>query len=273
MVSLAEALGQEDLAAVMVLRGVDRGLVVELERDHEVGREAAGELRRADDGVAAVGALGDSRGLVRDGLGSAGRADVGVSEAGCGVGIELCRGDRIGGFGLLLRLLLRVELLDLPDGELRVAVVADEKPLAAVVAQRTPTGGALVVDALESHNRPPLLEGQRTVRHERRRARLFADMRLAFGSSLSCGARLRDAIRHCPRSQQMSRIGTWGPFFFRGNSGVGRAIESLAAPPAQIIGCPAPSHASPRRFLGVQPRASFPSLRNPYVQGQVQIGV
>lgn len=183
VVSLAEALGQEDLAAVMVLRGVDRGLVVELERDHEVGREAAGELRRADDGVAAVGTLGDSRGLVRDGLGSAGRADVGVSEAGCGVGIELCRGDRIGGFGLLLRLLLRAELLDLPDGELRVAVVADEKPLAAVVAQRTPTGGALVVDALESHNRPPLLEGQRTVRHERRRALICgyaARVRLVF---------------------------------------------------------------------------------------------
>ena len=113
-----KALGQQDLALVVLLERGQDIVAPELKRDYQVGGEVARELAGCHGGIAAVRASGDGDGAVRDQLGSARRADIaGVFGkllhriVGCGLG---CCGRRIG-FGVCLVLALAIESLDFFD--------------------------------------------------------------------------------------------------------------------------------------------------------------
>ena len=113
-----KALGQQDLALVVLLECGHDVVAPELKRDDQVGGEVARKLTGCHGGVAAVRAGGNGDGAVRDQLGATRRADIaGVlgellyRSVGRGLG---CRGSCVG-FGVCLVLALAIQGLDFLD--------------------------------------------------------------------------------------------------------------------------------------------------------------
>ena len=113
-----KALGQQDLALVVLLECGHDVIAPELKRDHQIGREITRKLAGRHGGVAAVRTGGNGDCAVRDQLSAARRADI----AGVlgellyrVVGGGLGRRARGIGFGICLALALAIEGLDFFD--------------------------------------------------------------------------------------------------------------------------------------------------------------
>ena len=74
MVIFFEYPGEERLSFIMPFERFDRRVLIQLERNHEVGTQRAGELTCDDDMASAVGAARRRRRFIADDFAAAGRA-------------------------------------------------------------------------------------------------------------------------------------------------------------------------------------------------------
>ena len=156
MIARDKALGEQNLAFVVLLESREGVFALEFERNHEVGGERSRELPGRYGGVAAVGAGGDGDGAVRDQLGAAGGTNVArilTEHLGFAGRCSLRRRGRRVCLGISLCLAFTIESLNFCHLEARIAVIACQLLLCARKMQRSATRGALIVDALVCHDR------------------------------------------------------------------------------------------------------------------------